>query len=221
MTPTIDLLCSHRSICAFIDQAISAEQRETIIAAAQSVSPSSFLQCSSIIRVTDPALRQRLVQLTGGQQWGADAAEFWVFWADFNRHLQICPDAQLGYVDTALMAQNAIVAAESLGLGGIRNSIAQVTELLELLGLPKFMLPLFGSCIGYPASAIPTRCPICRCWPTTTAARRSTTSSATAISTTKLGASRSSVCLLKRRVPLCFTICTSMAGPRANRHEDL
>ncbi|HCX00344.1 MAG: oxygen-insensitive NADPH nitroreductase [Pantoea sp.] len=164
MTPTIDLLCSHRSIRAFTEQAISAEQREAIIAAAQSASTSSFLQCSSIIRITDPALRQQLVTLTGGQQWVADAAEFWVFCADFNRHLQICPDAQLGRaeqlllgcVDTALMAQNAMVAAESLGLGGvfiggIRNSIAQVTE---LLGLPKFVLPLFGFCIGYP-SAVP------------------------------------------------------------------
>lgn len=162
MTPTIDLLCSHRSIRAFTDRAISAEQREAIIAAAQSASTSSFLQCSSIIRVTDPALRQQLVTLTGGQQWVADAAEFWVFCADFNRHLQICPDAQLGRaeqlllgcVDTALMAQNAMTAAESLGMGGvfiggIRNSIAQVTE---LLGLPKFVLPLFGFCIGYPAS---------------------------------------------------------------------
>ena len=164
MTPTIDLLCSHRSIRAFTDQAISAEQREAIIAAAQSASTSSFLQCSSIIRITDPALRQQLVTLTGGQQWVADAAEFWVFCADFNRHLQICPDAQLGRaeqlllgcVDTALMAQNAMVAAESLGLGGvfiggIRNNIAQVTE---LLGLPKFVLPLFGFCIGYP-DAVP------------------------------------------------------------------
>ncbi|MBA2815009.1 oxygen-insensitive NADPH nitroreductase [Candidatus Pantoea persica] len=164
MTPTIDLLCSHRSIRAFTDQAISAEQREAIIAAAQSASTSSFLQCSSIIRVTDPTLRQQLVTLTGGQQWVADAAEFWVFCADFNRHLQICPNAQLGRaeqlllgcVDTALMAQNAMVAAESLGLGGvfiggIRNSIAQVTD---LLGLPKFVLPLFGFCIGYP-DAVP------------------------------------------------------------------
>ncbi len=162
MTPTIDLLCSHRSIRAFTDQPVSAEQREAIIAAAQSASTSSFLQCSSIIRITDPAMREQLVTLTGGQTWVGEAAEFWVFCADFNRHLQICPDAQLGRaeqlllgcVDTALMAQNAMVAAESLGLGGvfiggIRNNIAQVTE---LLGLPKFVLPLFGFCLGYPES---------------------------------------------------------------------
>lgn len=85
-----------------------------------------FLQCSSIIRITDKALREELVTLTGGQKHVAQAAEFWVFCADFNRHLQICPDAQLGtaeqlllgVVDTAMMAQNALTAAESLGLGG-------------------------------------------------------------------------------------------------------
>ncbi len=161
MTPTIDLLCSHRSIRAFTEQGINEAQRSAIIAAAQAASTSSFLQCSSIIRITDAAKREQLVQLTGGQPWVSAAAEFWVFCADFNRHQQICPDAQLGRaeqlllgcVDTALMAQNAMVAAESLGLGGvfiggIRNSIAEVTELLEL---PKFVLPLFGFCMGHPA----------------------------------------------------------------------
>ncbi|MDI6633351.1 oxygen-insensitive NADPH nitroreductase [Pantoea dispersa] len=160
MTPTIDLLCSHRSIRAFTEQGIDDAQHSAIIAAAQAASTSSFLQCSSIVRITDRALREQLVQLTGGQPWVSAAAEFWVFCADFNRHQQICPEAQLGRaeqlllgcVDTALMAQNAMVAAESLGLGGvfiggIRNSIAQVTE---LLGLPKFVLPLFGFCIGHP-----------------------------------------------------------------------
>ncbi|AIX50719.1 MULTISPECIES: oxygen-insensitive NADPH nitroreductase [Pantoea] len=163
MTPTIDLLCSHRSIRAFTEQGIDDAQRRAIIAAAQAASTSSFLQCSSIVRITDREKRRALAELAGGQSWVTDAPEFWVFCADFNRHLQICPDAQLGRaeqlllgcVDTALMAQNAMVAAESLGLGGvfiggIRNNIADVTALLEL---PKFVLPLFGFCIGYPSAS--------------------------------------------------------------------
>lgn len=163
MTPTIDLLCSHRSIRAFTEQGIDDAQRRAIIAAAQAASTSSFLQCSSIVRITDREKRSALAELAGGQSWVTDAPEFWVFCADFNRHLQICPDAQLGRaeqlllgcVDTALMAQNAMVAAESLGLGGvfiggIRNNIADVTALLEL---PKFVLPLFGFCIGYPSAS--------------------------------------------------------------------
>lgn len=161
MTPTIELLCSHRSIRTFTDQPIGEAERAAIIAAAQAASSSSFLQCSSIIRITDRTVREKLVELTGGQKYVGQAAEFWVFCADFNRHQQICPEAQLGLaeqlllgcVDTALMGQNALVAAESLGLGGvyiggIRNGIAEVTE---LLGLPKFVLPLFGLCLGWPA----------------------------------------------------------------------
>ncbi|NDO80010.1 nitroreductase A [Citrobacter sp. NCU1] len=161
MTPTIDLLRGHRSIRHFTDETISDAQREAIIAAAQGTSSSSFLQCSSIIRITDKTMREALVSLTGGQKHVAQAAEFWVFCADFNRHLQICPDAQLGLaeqlllgvVDTAMMAQNALTAAESLGLGGVfigglRNNIEAVTEMLKL---PKYVLPLFGLCLGRPA----------------------------------------------------------------------
>ncbi len=161
MTPTIDLLLSHRSIRHFTGEPITKAQREAIINSARATSSSSFLQCSSIIRITDPALREQLVTLTGGQKHVAQAAEFWVFCADFNRHLQICPEAELGLaeqlllgvVDTALMAQNAFTAAESLGLsgvyiGGLRNNIESVTELLKL---PKHVLPLFGLCLGWPA----------------------------------------------------------------------
>ncbi len=101
MTPTIELLRSHRSIRHFTDAPVSDEQRAEIIASAQAASTSSFLQCTSIIRITDPALREQLVPLTGGQQHVAQAAEFWVFCADFNRHLQICPQAQLGLAEPA------------------------------------------------------------------------------------------------------------------------
>lgn len=160
MTPTIDLLRQHRSIRAYSSQPITEQQRIAILSAAQSASTSSFMQCSSIIRITDPQIRAQLAELAGPQPWVAQAAEFWVFCADFNRHQQICPQAELGLaeqlllgtVDTALMAQNAMVAAESLGLGGVfigglRNHPHEVTSLLSL---PRFVLPLFGLCLGWP-----------------------------------------------------------------------
>ena len=54
-----------------------------------------------------------------------------------------------------LGAENAAVAAESLGLGivyigGLRNQIAEVSELLNL---PELVYPLFGMCIGIPDQA--------------------------------------------------------------------
>lgn len=58
-------------------------------------------------------------------------------------------------VDAALAAQNAAVAAESMGLGicylgGLRNHIEAVSE---LLGLPSLVYPVFGMTIGRPAEA--------------------------------------------------------------------
>ena len=54
--------------------------------------------------------------------------------------------------DCTLAAQNAVVAAESLGLGicyigGIRNDPQQVADLLEL---PDQVYPVFGLCLGWP-----------------------------------------------------------------------
>ena len=55
-------------------------------------------------------------------------------------------------VDTALMAQNVAIAAESEGLGicyigGIRNDPQAVSDLLQL---PEHVYPVFGMCLGYP-----------------------------------------------------------------------
>lgn len=160
-TPTIELLCHHRSIRAYTPEPVSDEQIDMILTAAQAVSSSNFLQCTTIIRITDPELRSKLATLAGNQPYVTQAPEFWVFCADLNRHKQIVPQVELGKteqllmgcIDTSIMAQNVVIAAESLNLGcvyigGIRGQIEQVTTLLNL---PKFVLPLFGICIGHPA----------------------------------------------------------------------
>ncbi|EKP0309544.1 oxygen-insensitive NADPH nitroreductase [Aeromonas veronii] len=161
MNSTIDLILSHRSIRQFSAEPIVPEQLDAILAAAQAAASSSFLQVTSIIRVTESQARTRLVELAGNQPYVAQAAEFLVFCADYYRHTQIVPEAQTGYteqlligaIDGALMAQNALLAAQSLGLGGvyiggIRNHPAEVSE---LLGLPHQVIPLFGLCLGHPA----------------------------------------------------------------------
>lgn len=160
MTTTTELICAHRSIRKFTDRKLTATEIETLLDCARAASTSSFLQCTSIIRVTDPALREQLSQLSGQQAWVKEAAEFWVYCADFHRHQTICPQAELGFaelllvgaIDTAIMAQNTLLAAESMGMGGVyigglRNQIEEVTR---LLALPEQVLPLFGLCLGWP-----------------------------------------------------------------------
>ena len=157
---TIDLICQRRSIRSYKLTPLTTEQIDAIIQAAQSAPSSNFLQCATIIRITDSEKRSELAHYSGDQSYIVQAPEFWVFCADFNRHFQIDATIPLekaeqllvGCIDTTLMAQNAVIAAQSLGLGtvyigGLRNNIAKVTE---LLALPKYVLPLFGLCIGYP-----------------------------------------------------------------------
>ncbi len=158
---TVETLLSHRSIRQFEDKAIADADLSTILECGRAASTSSFIQCVSIIRVKAPDTRAQLAAAAGGQAYVESCAEFLVFCADYQRHKQIVPDAELSYteqtligaVDTALVAQNCLTAAESMGLGGVyigglRNSPQQVSD---LLGLPQYVLPLFGLCLGYPA----------------------------------------------------------------------
>jgi nitroreductase len=120
-----------------------------------------LLQAVSIIRITDEDTRKAIMELSGPQSYIQEAYEFWIFVSDFNRNHQIAPNVdityteflQIGAVDVGLMAQNAMIAAESMGLGGVyiggvRLNIEKLSELLEL---PKYVIPLVGLCIGYPA----------------------------------------------------------------------
>lgn len=165
MNDTLKLLHNHTSVRSFTDQPLTEEQRDVIFKAANQTSSFSLLQAVSIIRITDPALRKKVMQLSANQPYIEEAAEFWIFCADFNRNHQIAPDVDLDYIeflligsfDAGLMAQNALTAAESMGLGGvyIGGVRLNITELTEVLYLPKYVVPLVGLCIGHPAGETP------------------------------------------------------------------
>lgn len=160
MNATLQLLQNHSSVRSYENKALSEEQLNDIFKAANQASSFSLLQAVSIIRITDEKTRNEIMKLSGDQTYINEAPEFWVFCADFNRNHQIAPNVdityteflQIGAVDVGLMAQNAMVAAESMGLGGvyiggIRLNIEKLTELLEL---PEYVIPLVGLCMGYP-----------------------------------------------------------------------
>ncbi|MCJ7992800.1 oxygen-insensitive NADPH nitroreductase [Priestia sp. OVS21] len=162
---TLELLHKHTSIRSFTNQPLTEEQRDAIFKAANQTSSFSLLQVVSIIRITDSDLRKKVTQLSGNQPYIDDAAEFWIFCADFNRNHQIAPKVDLDYIDylligsfdAGLMAQNALTAAESMGLGGvyIGGVRINIAELTEVLNLPKYVVPLVGLCIGHPAGEKP------------------------------------------------------------------
>ncbi|SEG52641.1 oxygen-insensitive NADPH nitroreductase [Marinobacterium lutimaris] len=164
MNPVIDLLKSHRSIRKFRPEPVDQETVNQLVAAGQSAATSSFIQACTVIQVDDPEVRGQLMECTGGQVYVGSAPRFLVFCADMHRHQIACTmhDAEMrsGFteqfltasLDCALFAQNVVVAAESAGLGtvyigGIRNQIQRVAELLEL---PELVYPVFGLCLGFP-----------------------------------------------------------------------
>ncbi|RTE09258.1 oxygen-insensitive NADPH nitroreductase [Paenibacillus whitsoniae] len=164
MNEVIDLLLRHRSIRKFTSEPVTAEQRTAILRAAQAASTSSNMQAYSVIHVTNQALKNQLAELAGGQAYVSECPLFLVWCADLHRFAAaagrhtdapITGNAEhfiIATVDAALAAQNAAVAAESLGLGavyigGLRNKPAEVSE---LLGLPQLVYPVFGMCIGMP-----------------------------------------------------------------------
>ncbi|MDP4548083.1 oxygen-insensitive NADPH nitroreductase [Marinobacter sp. MDS2] len=164
MNPTIELLKSHRSIRKFKDQQIPRELFEDLIRAGQSAATSSHVQAYTLIHVVNPESRARLAELAGGQPYVESASDFLVFCADMKRSTEAAErsgaDVTRGMteqllvasVDVALMAQNMVVAAESVGLGicyigGIRNNPQEVSDLLKL---PEHVYPVFGLCLGYP-----------------------------------------------------------------------
>jgi FMN reductase (NADPH) len=166
MNQIIETLISHRSIRHFQDKPLTREQIDIIVSCAQAASTSSFIQAYSIIGVTDPHKKKKLVELTGNQSYVEKNGHFLVFCADLHRHevigkmegrdlytaLESTEKFMVALIDAALAAQNAAIAAESLGLGicyigGIRNQLNQVSELLKI---PNKVIPLFGMAIGYP-----------------------------------------------------------------------
>jgi nitroreductase len=165
----IATLLSHRSVRGFRPDALPAGTLETLVAAAQSASTSSNLQTWSVVSVTDPAKKAALAKIANNQKHIEQCPLFLVWLADVSRNerlgaeegvtLETLPHFEtylVAAIDAALAAQNATVAAESLGLsmvyiGALRNNPIEVGR---LLGLPPGAMGVFGMCVGYPLPTV-------------------------------------------------------------------
>ena len=161
-------ILNHRSVRGFLPEALPAGTLELLVAAAQSASTSSNLQVWSVVAVEDPAHKSDLATLAGDQQFIRDAPLLLVWLADLARLDGIAADRQqhvegtqyleefiVAVVDAALAAQSTLIAAESLGLGGVyigamRNAPEQVAAALRL---PPHVFAVFGMAIGWPDPA--------------------------------------------------------------------
>ncbi|HLO87804.1 MAG TPA: NADPH-dependent oxidoreductase [Nostocaceae cyanobacterium] len=169
--PSLINLFSHRSVRSYLSQPLPAGTLETLVAAAQSAATSSNLQTWSVVAVEDTERKAKLSELARGQAHIRQCPLFLVWLADLARLTYIAenqglPHEGLDYlemflmaaIDATLAAQNAVVAAESLGLGtvyigALRN---QPEAVAEVLNLPPRVVAVFGLCVGYPDPEVQT-----------------------------------------------------------------
>jgi len=162
---TIRTQLSHRTIRAFTEDPVDEEVMTSLLDVARHSPTSSFYQQTTILWVRDPGLRHE-VYLSSGQPYvGGTRGELLVFVVDLHRNAQIREEAgeELeplgrttlfleGVEDTVIAAQNAVVAAESLGLGTVYlGSIGgDPRRVIQALRLPSHTFPLLGVLVGHP-----------------------------------------------------------------------
>ena len=164
MNPIIESLYRRKSVRAYTENEISEEEVLTILtAAAQAPSPGNQ-QLYTILRVTDPALKHRLSISCDNQPFIEKAKLVLVFCADclkwYRAFLEGGCDARkpdvgdlmLAVSDANIAAQNAVVAAESLGIGScyIGDIMENIETQQEILGLPRYVFPAVMLVFGYP-----------------------------------------------------------------------
>lgn len=174
MNPIIDVIEKRRSVRAYADRPIGQDEKQAIFQAALRAPTAGNMMLYSIIEVDDPAMREELAITCDNQPFIAKAPLVLLFLADFQRwwdYFKVCGceerahelslrtrkpgvgDLMLASCDTLIAAQNAVIAAESFGIGSCY--VGDILERYEIhrkmFDLPRYVFPLTLLCFGYPA----------------------------------------------------------------------
>jgi len=160
--PALAVFGQHRSVRFFLCEPLAPGDLDLIIEAGRRAPTDAQGHMYSFIRITDAVRRNRLAALCANQQQIRDAAEFFMVCADVYRLRRLIEQrggkwgmrARIGLIysatDATMVAQNMVVAAESLGYGTCYiGAVQNHTDVIaQELALPPGVLPLYGLCIG-------------------------------------------------------------------------
>lgn len=165
MNPVLQSLHDRKSVRVFLDQPVSPEIKRQILLAAAQAPTAGNQQLYTILDITDPEIKTALSIHCDYQPFIAAAPIVLVFLADCLKWRDAylaagCGDARpatpgdlmLAVSDACIAAQNAVVAAESLGLGScyIGDVMENCEKQRELLHLPAGVFPCAMVVMGYP-----------------------------------------------------------------------
>ena len=164
MNPVLQQLHDRKSVRVYEDRPIPAEIKRAVLEAAIQAPTAGNMALYTILDITDPEKKAALSKSCDDQPFIATAPMVLIFCADYHRWYDVfCQyvdqvrkpdtgDLFLAQADALIAAQNAVVAAHSLGLGSCY--IGDITENYEyhrqLLNLPKYVVPAAMLCFGYP-----------------------------------------------------------------------
>lgn len=166
MNQVIRQLKERKSVRVFTERQITPEEVSAILEAAVNAPTAGNQQLYTIINVTEPQLKAQLAESCDHQPFIAKAPLVLVFCADcrkwYNAFLEYgCEprkpgvgDLMLAVSDTNIAAQNAVVAAQSLGIGScyIGDIMENAEQHRKLLSLPAYVFPAAMLVFGYPAA---------------------------------------------------------------------
>ncbi|WP_394524757.1 nitroreductase family protein [Lacrimispora sp. JR3] len=164
MNQTIKELMERKSVRVYEERRIEPEKKKIILQAALQAPTAGNMTLYSIIDVTDQKLKDKLSETCDNQPFLAKAPLVLVFAADCQRWYDLfCSheeevrrpgmgDLLLAVDDTLIAAQNAVTAAQSMGIGSCYiGDIMENYEIhKELLGLPRYAVPAAMVVFGYP-----------------------------------------------------------------------
>lgn len=160
----LDIILKHRTIRKYKSTKIDKEIVDKIIEAAIRGSNTGNMQLYSIIITTDEQIKQQLWEVHFKQNMVLEAPMIITFVADINRFHKWCElnDAGIAYdnflwlynatIDATIAAQNACIAAESydLGICYLGTTTYNARKIIQILDLPKGVVPVTSIVIGYP-----------------------------------------------------------------------
>lgn len=159
-----DTLLNHRSIRKYKPDPIPNTILDYILEAGTRASTTGNMQLYSIIVTTDEEMKEKLSPCHFNQAMVKEAPVTLTFCADFNRFKLWCEQrkAEPGYdnflsfftaaIDALLVAQNVCVAAEDAGLGicYLGTTTYMAGKIIEILDLPRGVVPVTTVTVGYP-----------------------------------------------------------------------
>ena len=164
MNSTIRQLIGRKSVRVFEDRPIPQAAKEAILTAAVNAPTAGNQQLYTILDITDRQLKEQLSESCDHQPFIATAPMVLIFLADCRKWYDTflaagCTprdpgvgDLLLAVSDANIAAQNAVTAAESLGIGSCY--IGDIMENCEthrrMLGLPAYVFPAAMLVFGYP-----------------------------------------------------------------------